>query len=793
MIAQDIAAADSDTLKATPAALEFSQISEFGDQTNQLILKSEGQFNRKSKLPEIETEITNIHLRLDDQLEILKDTTLIYRIDKLSKEQREMELVRQRVDQWNESVMHWQKDAFASIETLEFHRSTWELTRDSLERHLSETEVSDTSATAALSVFLKNVEDYLTEIEGFLSSMNTWKTQLNAMLADFALTHKKLNDGETLLSTKQKELRTKIWVPRYPPIWRMERDVDSAPAPRVIWNQIKTDRSIITAFFRSNDHFTYYVLFFFLITFGIILYLRFQGEKFYSSFYDELESARIILNNPFLSALVITSFWALLFGDTPSEFGRIIAPLLLIPVTFLLWRLNPEWPLRRLVVFVILYLAYFILPMFNDIPYAQRIIMLVLSTGILGYLIWYRKERSSDMGLKKWWFGLISILTNIFVLLCAISIFTNVMGSLELTQLLLYSVVGTLLAFMLLRVLVELTLALALLLLLGPLYQRSHILKKDSQTVMKYLRKLGIMVAIWFWLVTILDLLTIRAQVGTAIIDFFTYRINVGEVSFSLWNIIAFFLIIRISSILSVFIRYVLDMEIYPRANLKEGVPTTISVMVRYTIAFIGILLALAAAGIGMSELTIAVGALGVGIGFGLQNIVSNFISGIILALERPIKIGDVVVVDNVTGIVRDIGIRASQIRTYDGADVLVPNGALISNKVTNWTLSDNKNRVTIDVRVPFDSDLKAVSKLLLDTSAALPDILNDPLPYLNFTGIGESAMEIKLYIWLADRGQILERIATMRIAIYDALQNAGYEIPVKRLSVEVDDEKTVD
>jgi len=260
--------------------------------------------------------------------------------------------------------------------------------------------------------------------------------------------------------------------------------------------------------------------------------------------------------------------------------------------------------------------------------------------------------------------------------------------------------------------------------------------------------------------------------------------------SISLGSILAFFIAIQIAIWLSSFIQYVLEKEVFPRAQLKQGIPNTVLLMTKFTITLLGILFAFSAAGIQMDKLAIAMGALGVGIGFGLQNIISNFISGIILALERPITIGDLIEIPNVSGVVRDIGIRASTVRTWDGSDVIVPNAELISNKLTNWTFYDRLRRVKVDVRVPFDTNIEAVSQLLLLTAREIPEVMKKPEPYLNFKGIGTSAMEITLYCWINDSDKIFSYGTAIRKAVYKALQDAGYEMPVPIQELKIDAEK---
>jgi small-conductance mechanosensitive channel len=170
-------------------------------------------------------------------------------------------------------------------------------------------------------------------------------------------------------------------------------------------------------------------------------------------------------------------------------------------------------------------------------------------------------------------------------------------------------------------------------------------------------------------------------------------------------------------------------------------------------------------------------GAFGVGIGFGLQNVVNNFVSGLILLYERPVQIGDVVEVGNVAGEVKRIGIRSSTIRTPQGADVIVPNGNLISDRVVNWTFSDRRRRIEVKVGVAYGNDPERVLTLLVAVAQAHPDVLDDPAPQAVFAGFGESSLGFELQAWcyLDNAGSTQSDLA---IGVSRAFVEAGIEIP---------------
>jgi small-conductance mechanosensitive channel len=208
--------------------------------------------------------------------------------------------------------------------------------------------------------------------------------------------------------------------------------------------------------------------------------------------------------------------------------------------------------------------------------------------------------------------------------------------------------------------------------------------------------------------------------------------------------------------------------------------------LVRYSILAAGFLIAVAAAGIPLSNFAIILGALGVGIGFGLQNVVNNFVSGLILAFERPIQIGDTVEVGPLLGEVRQIGIRASTVRTFDGAEVIVPNGDLISAQVVNWTLSDQRRRIRLPVGVAYGTDPQRVIDLLQEVASRHEDVQKDPEPVVLFKGFGESSLDFELRFWTSAYERWVQVSSEVAVSVNTALNEAGITIPFPQRDLHV-------
>ena len=258
-----------------------------------------------------------------------------------------------------------------------------------------------------------------------------------------------------------------------------------------------------------------------------------------------------------------------------------------------------------------------------------------------------------------------------------------------------------------------------------------------------------------------------------------TPTLPVGAIGVTLGDLLAFALTVWLSIQLSRFVRFVLDEDVFPTVELPRGVPYAISSLIHYVILISGTLLAFAVMGLDLNRFTILAGALGVGVGFGLQNVVNNFVSGLILLFERPVQVGDLVKLKDVSGEVRRIGIRSSTVRTGDGADVIVPNGNLIADPVVNWALTDRTRRVTLEVRAAYGNEPERILALLLDAARANERVIARPEPVALLVRFGEIALEFTLEVWIARHDEAGAAKSEIGMDVYRRLREAGIEIPV--------------
>jgi small-conductance mechanosensitive channel len=417
----------------------------------------------------------------------------------------------------------------------------------------------------------------------------------------------------------------------------------------------------------------------------------------------------------------------------------------------------------------------------------RLLLLLVTAITFVGLVMLIRlgatKARDS-VRASGWWRAAVWVM-RLGWLSLAVAIVANVVGAVALAEVLVAgTLASTLVAGVLLAGLLVIRGVIAILLRT----KRAQSLRSVSlygslieQRVARFLY----LAALVLWLYVAFNLLNVFGPVVGALKSAITARWSVGSFDLSLGDMIAFFASIYAALLVSRFVRFLLQEDVFPRLPLARGVPNTITMLVNYAIVGIGLLLALSVAGFDLTRLTIIAGALSVGIGFGLQNVVNNFVSGLILAFERPVQIGDVIEVGKNTGEVRRIGIRSSTIRTAQGAEVIVPNGNLIASEVVNWTLSDRDRRLELKVGVAYGNDPAEVIELLRTTVLKHPKVRADQPPIITFDGFGESSLDFTLRYWskFDDSLFVGSEVAT---AVYQALTAAGIDIPAPRRDLRV-------
>lgn len=279
------------------------------------------------------------------------------------------------------------------------------------------------------------------------------------------------------------------------------------------------------------------------------------------------------------------------------------------------------------------------------------------------------------------------------------------------------------------------------------------------------------------WIIALLRNLTLYDIATQFAVSFFTRQRTIGNVAFTFESVAVFICIIWISSFISRIINFFFGNKNATYSDKRTGLGS-IMLLIRLAIWSLGFLIAVAAAGIPLDKISLMIGALGVGIGFGLQNIVNNLVSGVIIAFERPIQIGDQIEIGNKAGIVKEIGVRSSKIKSSEGADIIVPNGDLLSQHLINWTMQDRNKRVEFIIGVSYEADIRQVKTLIQETLKKNKNILAPPDPVVILQTFTDLAIDVRIMFWASELSQAGSLRSNVMIEIYEALTGAGVPLP---------------
>jgi small-conductance mechanosensitive channel len=492
---------------------------------------------------------------------------------------------------------------------------------------------------------------------------------------------------------------------------------------------------------------------------------------------------RAALAHPVSAALLLgISLTRVIHPEIPPELLPVLAVIVLPAWLRVLGALLPAALQRSLYGLAVLFLGLLLHNTLSGLELLARLILTAELALALAWVLWLRRPdrlRHFPMLLGgNLWIRLLDGWLRLSLVVLAVGLGASLLGYRVLSTLLLVLVISG--AFLGTAFLAVARIAEALLEAfidtswLDPL----RTVRAKRQQVLSILRR-GVRLtafAAWAYLLLLNAGLWDPVRDGAAAV--LSSPVGYGPVKLSLGALIAFAATLWISWLAARFLSFALDEEVFPRVRMAPGIPFALSTFTRYSVLVIGFITAMAVLGFPLDRVMLLLSALGVGIGFGLQNVVNNFVSGVILLFERPIRIGDRVQLDDLLGTVTQIGIRASHVRTFDGSDVVVPNGEFVSMRLVNWTLADQKRRVILPVGVEYGTDPEQVLGILDEVARAHPDVMADPPPETLFRGFGDSSLDFEMRAWTESERGWLPVLSDLAVATYRALTEAGITIP---------------
>ena len=519
----------------------------------------------------------------------------------------------------------------------------------------------------------------------------------------------------------------------------------------------------------------------------LLLWLSRRSRKF--TYPDpEVQASMRVLQRPISSWLLLTTTSVLIVEpDAPIILHQFALFLALVPVLRLLPPgirvvLGP-WPY----VATGLYLLHLTGFLFLGNAYYHRVYLLaltLLSMVLMLWQLWHTRGRSADASSASLARRLVRDAAWSGVAVLALSALANAVGNVSLAEMLTGALLLTGYLGLVLYAGVNVLASILRLLLTRGRISQLPLVAQYARPLLRGLTWAMRVAAALGWLALALNQFRIFRPLHQAATAILTHPFAFGQISLTLGNVATFVLSVLLAFWVARTTRGLLHEDILPNLSLPRGVANSVSSLSYYALLLLGLLVALAAAGFEVSKLTLVIGALGVGIGLGLQGVVNNFVSGLILMFERPIQPGDIVEVTGTSGTVREIGMRATTLSTFDGADVVVPNGTLLSEKLINWTLSSRNRRMEVNLGVAYGNDPEAVLALLLKVTQACSGVAADPEPGVFFNGFGTSSLDFSVRAWTNQHSEWVQTRSDLSVSIYKALVEAGIEIAFPQMDL---------
>lgn len=606
------------------------------------------------------------------------------------------------------------------------------------------------------------------------------QTELLNLQADLTGAQIDVRSAEDYLQQVSMETRARLLTIDSPPIWAagLSSVPDRPAAPPVVHSAPGTR---LVASYLIQQSLTLAALYA-LVLFPL-LYIRRRAFPALSAASEASQPVREVLQRPYGSALLP----ALIFAPLVRGQVQLDSLFLLIPLIRLLPRLVPANLTSALAGIGALFAVESIVigALRPDSVWSRWLHLILIA--LAGSAVWFFLAQLRVIHGRNWLTRLWERGGALCLVLLAVAFAGDVAGATELSQYLQSGVVKTLFAATILYGFFKVSHAL-LQTFLGfvPNSPTAALVWTHEQLSARLTSLMQWSTGLYFSLL-LLNIFQLSDWFFDIVRSILAYQISIGSIAFSIGSICIIVLTLSFAGLLSRIIRFGLAVSLFDRVAMPQGTVEVISKLVHYTLITAAFLIAMSAAGIDLTRFTILMGALGVGIGFGLQNVVNNFICGLILLFERPITVGDTIKVGDVTGTVTDIGIRSTRVQTWDGADIPVPNANLLSSQFTNWHGLAQRRGAELTIRVAAGVDPSKVIHILEETAINHPAVLSQPAPTARFERQGENAMEFVLRYWALVR-DVSTANNDMYVEIFQKLSAEGIQLPVPQRELRVSD-----
>jgi len=719
------------------AEASFSEIHSIDTQANSDVAVDDIE----QKLPSLEEEIG---ARSEENARILAHGSSLELFGRLEGGWRGLS---QELGDWNRTLKRRAQQLEASTEHLQQVQKRWELTREAEQNKVPQ-EVSDrmTQVVEGARKSTKDVQDELAKVLKLQSRVTEQGARVKESMAAIdqarqqIMRHLLIRDSPALWSGEVRSSETQhLAAQSQSSLARQYREL------RSYWAR-KRERLIIQV----------------LVFCGLAILLSRAHRRLAvrSLTQEDLEPTARSLGAPGASSLLMSlllSPW--LYDQAPRLWWSLLGMVALVPAIIVLRRLLAR-PLYGLINVLA---AFYLLDQLRSVAAAQPLLWRLLfltETGVGCLYCWILLKGRAVAGqdARPRFARVAGFVLQAAMALFALAFLANIAGYGRFS-----SLVGNLelsasyLAVVLFAVTRVAEATLRVILRATPVAEFSMVRRREP-TLELWTRKTVGIAAAFAWFLFVIQRLSLRGSFSGIIWAIVNTPLALGSWHFTMGHVLMFAFVLWVAFAISRVLRLVLEEEVYGHFRLAPGLHYSISKALHYLILLLGFLVGLGMLGVDLTKLTIVAGAFGVGLGFGLQNIVNNFVSGIILLFERPVKVGDVVQLEGGEGVVRRIGIRASIVRTTSGSEIIVPNAKLISDPVTNWTFSQRRRLITMPISVASETEPRKVMDLLRKVAGGHPQVSKEGQVQALLTKLNDGTANYELRAW-TDQSENWEQV----------------------------------
>ena len=699
-----------------------------------------------------------IDARLRQTRRILAQRPSIQTLSYLDSEWRPL---RRHLATWNRQLSGYLSRLEGEIAELEDIGKVW---RETLE--------AATAATVPAEV-LGRIQAVLGETEKARKEIERYRGRALTLQNRVAAQDARIADALALIAETRENALDRIFTPDTVPIWSIdlgshrtqELRADSSDSVAMQWYALRAYAG------RQRPSFLIHGGIFIVITAGFLWLRRRVQPRLENS---GMPCSAIVCETPVAAAFLVAMFFSRwVYPQAPRLLWALLGVMALIPTALILRKLVARDLYPAVYGLATFYLVDQVRAVLVAEDLVARLLLLGETLGFMAFLVWLLRS-VDQLGAQNTSFGrlskIVKIAASLALMMAAAAFIANAAGYLTLASLLGNSLLSSGYFALILYAVVELVDSLVVIAFSLQPFRMLGIIGKHGALLRRRIYRVLQWTAVLLWVLHTLNRLLLRQRLFGAISDFMTEELVVGSLRISLSDLVLFGATVWAAVLVSRFVRFVLDEEVFPRVHLTRGLPYAISNVVNYAIVLVGFFAAVAVLGVDMTKVTILAGAFSVGVGFGLQNIFNNFVSGLILLFERPVNVGDVVQIDDASGVVQRIGIRASIIGTPAGAEVIVPNGKLISERVVNWTFSNRRRSIELQLAVAQVADPRRIIAILERAAHEYPLISRDPPPKAWVVKLGPDSLVLELRAWTDRIDDWMEVRSELAIAISDDL-----------------------